>query len=197
MKLIVGLGNPGNEYALTRHNIGFMVIDYLLSHNDLGPEKSRFNSLYVKTKIGSEDVIFLKPQNYMNNSGLAVKKFVDYFKIEKENILVISDDLDLKTGQLRLREHCASGGHKGIESINAYLESEEYKRLRIGIAKDNLIPVSDYVLGKLNKEEQVLIKEAIVQASNAILDWLKEPFDKVMNKYNKKDKVEPSNESPA
>ena len=186
MKLVVGLGNPGNEYAMTRHNIGFMVVDTLLKKVDLGRERNDFSGVYYKGKIAGQDVIVLKPHTYMNNSGISVREVVDYFKINLEDILVINDDLDLPTGYVRLREHCHCGGHNGIKSIDFHLNTNIYKRIRIGISKNPNIPVVDYVLGKLTEEEKPLIKKAIDEASNAIIDWMSLPFDQVMNKYNKK-----------
>ena len=186
MRLVVGLGNPGIQYAMTRHNIGFMVVDHLLNKIDLGTERQGFSGVYYKGKINGEDVIILKPHTYMNNSGLSVRQIVDYFKIDINDILVINDDLELPTGYFRLREHCHSGGHNGIKSIDAHLGTDMYKRLRVGIGKDVNIPVVDYVLGKLTEEEKPLIKEAIEVAANAVNDWFAMPFDRVMNKYNKK-----------
>lgn len=192
MKLIVGLGNIGNEYAMTRHNIGFMVVDHLLNLVDLGNGKQGFAGTYYNGRINGENVIVLKPSTYMNNSGESVKQIVDYFKIDLDDIVVIHDDLDLPTGFLRLREHGADGGHNGIKSIDLHLGSQNYKRIRIGIGRDTFIPVVDYVLGKLSEEEKPLIKESLDLAAKAIIDWTKLPFNQVMNKYNKRPKKEES-----
>lgn len=184
MKLIVGLGNPGNEYAMTRHNVGFMVIDHIAITKELGNEKKSFDGGYYRQKINGEDFIFFKPYTYMNNSGYAVRQIVDYFKIPVENIIVIHDDLDLPIGYLRIREHCSSGGHNGIKSIIEHLGTDQFKRFRIGIAKVGHEQIIDYVLGKLSEEEKPLIKEAIVKASDAALSWSKLPFAQVMSNYN-------------
>ncbi len=184
MKLIVGLGNPGNEYAMTRHNVGFMVIDHLALKNNFGNEKKAFDGGYYKVKINGEDIVFFKPYTYMNNSGYAVRQIVDFFKISIDNIVVIHDDLDLPTGYLRIREHCSSGGHNGIKSIIEHLGTDQFKRFRIGIAKVGHNQIVDYVLGKLNDEEKPLIKEAIDRAGEASLAWSKLPFEQVMNRYN-------------
>lgn len=186
MKLIVGLGNPGIKYAMTRHNVGFMVIDHIFSILSLTNEKEGFKGSYIKTNINGEDVIFLKPLTYMNNSGISVQEIVNYYKISIENVLVIHDDLDLPVGYLRLRERSSSGGHNGIKSIIECLNSDCFKRIRIGISKDKQIETADYVLGKFSLEEKVLIKKALELAAEASLDWLKEDFNKTMNKYNKK-----------
>lgn len=186
MKLIVGLGNPGIEYALTRHNIGFMVIDHMAANNDFGNEKKGFDGVYYKTKIKGEDFIFFKPYTYMNNSGYAVRQIVDYFKIPLEDVLVIHDDLDLPTGSLRIRERCSSGGHNGIKSIISHLGTDNFKRFRIGIAKPGHSSIIDFVLGKLNEEEKVAIKQALINSSDAIKAWSKLPFNQVMSLYNKK-----------
>ncbi len=188
MKLIVGIGNPGLEYQLTRHNVGFMVIDHLaikLGYK-LDNFKDGYFGGYIKTKINNEDVILFKPYTYMNDSGRGVIAIVNFFKINLDDIVVIHDDLDLETGYLRIRKNGGSGGHNGIKSIISNLNSEEFKRIRIGIAKDKNIDVVNYVLGKFTKEEQTLIKPTLDLASNAIIDMTTNTFDNVMNKYNKR-----------
>ncbi len=133
MKLIVGLGNPGKEYENTRHNIGFIFIDYFAEKNKKTIDKEKFNGLYTQANINDEKVILLKPLSYMNLSGEVVRRFVDYFKIDINNILIISDDLDMNFGKLRLRPDGSSGGHNGLKNIALNLNTEKFKRLKVGI----------------------------------------------------------------
>ena len=184
MKLIVGLGNPGIQYALTRHNVGFMVVDHLVIRNSLGEFKEDFYGAYLKTKINNETYIIYKPYTYMNDSGRGIRAIVDFFKIDLEDILVIHDDLDLPCGKVRIRKNGGSGGHNGIKSVIEHLGSEDFKRIRIGIAKPENHEIINYVLGKLTNDEVPPIKEALEIASKAIIDWSNNTFDIVMNKYN-------------
>ena len=189
MLLIVGLGNPGREYANTRHNVGFRVIDKIVSKLNLTRVYSNHKAEYYKEKINGEDVIFFKPMTYMNLSGEAVQSVESYFKIPLENIIVIHDDLDLPVGQLRLRESGGPGGHNGIKSIIQHLGSQNFKRARIGISKSNVIPVVDYVLGKFTSEEEKSIEKAIDFCADAMVEATKINFNRVMNKFNVKEKV--------
>lgn len=183
MKLIVGLGNPGKKYEHTRHNMGFDVIDIFSDLAKIDIDKEAFKGLVGRGKIFEEDVYLLKPQTYMNLSGESVREIVSYFKIPKEDIIVIYDDLDLEPGKIRLRLSGSSGGHRGIQNIIENLGSEEIKRIRIGIGKPTYDTI-DYVLGKPLKDEKVLIDEAINRAVEALKEILKNGFDSAMNKFN-------------
>lgn len=184
MKLIVGLGNPGEEYEKTRHNIGFCVIDKYLEKNNLKTDKNKFNGLFTKTKINNEEVIFLKPQKYMNLSGEVVKPIMDFYKIKSSDILVIHDDLDLPVGKIKLKQNSSSGGHNGIKDIERNIGTKEYKRLKIGISNNKLSDTKDYVLGKFSKEELKIIDESINKCCDIIDDYLLLDFTELMNKYN-------------
>jgi PTH1 family peptidyl-tRNA hydrolase len=184
MKLIVGLGNYGKEYENTRHNVGFMVADNLADKLDTDITKKDFKGLIAKFKYKNEDIIILKPLTYMNLSGESVIEVVKYYNIDIKDIVVIFDDLDLEVGKVRLREKGGSGGHNGAKSIIELLHSEEFKRIRIGIGKNEFIKGPDYVLGKFNKDEQKLIMEAISKASDALICYLNENFEIAMNKFN-------------
>ena len=133
MKLIVGLGNPGKEYEKTRHNTGFMALDSFAQKNGVVIDKKKYNGLYADATINGEKIILLKPQTFMNLSGECVRKYVDYFKIKVEDILVINDDLDLEVGRLRLRRNGDSAGHNGLKNIELNLGTKDFKRLKIGI----------------------------------------------------------------
>ncbi|MBO5376241.1 MAG: aminoacyl-tRNA hydrolase [Bacilli bacterium] len=186
MKLIVGLGNPGKEYENTRHNIGYIFIDKLAQSQNITISKEKFNGLYAETYISNEKVILLKPLSYMNLSGEVVIKFVNFFKINIEDILIISDDLDMDFGRIRLKPNGSSGGHNGLKNIELHLNTQNFKRLKIGIANNKKIDTKDYVLGKFSIEE----KEKIQEISDTVINILKDfniiEFDRLMNKYNRK-----------
>lgn len=184
MKLIVGLGNPGKEYENTRHNIGFMVLDELADLFKEEFSKEKFRGLYFTKIINNDKVIFLKPQKYMNLSGEVVRDFVSYFNISKEDILAICDDLDLPVGKVRLRKKGSSGGHNGLKNIELHLNTNEFKRLKVGISNNKLIDTKNYVLGNFTKEENNILKEKIKQATNISIDFLNLNFEQLMSKYN-------------
>ena len=184
MKMIVGLGNPGKQYERTRHNSGFMAIDKVAEKLNLNIDKKEFAALTAK----NNQVILVKPQTYMNNSGEAVSQIMKYYHIDINDLLIIYDDLDLKYGQLRLRLKGSSGGRNGIKSIINYIHSENFKRIRIGIEKNPLIETADYVLGKVEKDKQQLFDDSIEKASQAAIEFITDEFEKIMNKYNKGDK---------
>lgn len=184
MKLIVGLGNPGKEYEETRHNCGFMVIDRLADKLNVSVDQQKFKGQYVKFKYHGEDVILLKPQTYMNLSGEAVSAIMNYFKIDREDLLVIYDDLDMPVGKLRLRVSGSAGGHNGIKNIIAHLNSQEFKRIRVGIDRHKYMKVVDYVLSKFTKAESEAIESGIENAANAVIDYLDNGFNHTMNNYN-------------
>ena len=184
MKLIVGLGNPGKEYAGTRHNCGFMVIDRLASKLNVDVDQNKFKGLYAKVKYHGEDIILLKPQTYMNLSGESVNAVMNFFKIDKEDLLVIYDDLDMPVGKLRLRKTGSAGGHNGIKNIIAHLNSQDFKRIRVGIGRHKYMNVADYVLSRFSKVESEAIEQGIENAANAVLDYLDNDFNHAMNYYN-------------
>ncbi len=190
MKLIVGLGNPGKEYEHTRHNIGFEFLDYYIKNLNLSnPQWSeKFNGLYFQTTVLGEKVIFLKPQSYMNLSGGVVRKFVDYFKIQIEDILIISDDMDLTIGNFKLKDKGSSGGHNGLRDIEKHLNTQNYKRLKVGISKNKFGDTKDYVLGKLSQEELNIISECYHTLVTVLNDYYVETFSNLMNKYNRKNR---------
>lgn len=184
MKLIVGLGNPGQIYSNTRHNVGFMVLDKLASKFNSKFEKNSFNGLFFTEIIASKKIIFLKPQSYMNLSGDVVRKFVDYYKISPNDILIISDDLDLPIGKIRLRAKGSSGGHNGLKDIFNKLDTTSIKRIKIGIENNKLMDTKEYVLGKFNKQEQEIIDNAIEKVANVVLEFINQDFNSLMSKYN-------------
>lgn len=184
MKLIVGLGNPGRVYNNTRHNIGFMCLEKIAEYFKVDFDSNKFNGLYTQFNHNGEKIILLKPLKYMNLSGEVVRDFVNFFKIDINDILIISDDLDTKVGTYRLRYKGSSGGHNGLKNIELHLSTKDYKRIKVGISNDKTKDTKDYVLGKFTKEEMELIIPIIDKMPNIIEDYLKLPFDNVMNKYN-------------
>lgn len=186
MKLVVGLGNKGREYENTRHNMGFMLIDRYLQYKNITDKfKEKFNAIYIETTINNEKVIFIKPMTYMNNSGIAVRAFIDFYKLNSEDILVISDDLDLDLGKFRLRRNGSSGGHNGLKSIISHLGTDNFKRLRIGISNDE-DDVINYVLSKFSKKELNEIDTMFDTLVDVLDDYFLMDFTSLMSKYNRK-----------
>lgn len=186
MKLVVGLGNKGREYENTRHNMGFMLIDRYLQYKNITDKfKEKFNAIYIETTINNEKVIFIKPMTYMNNSGIAVRAFLDFYKLNSEDVLVISDDLDLDLGKFRLRRNGSSGGHNGLKSIISHLGTDNFKRLRIGISNDE-DDVINYVLSKFSKKELNEIDTMFDTLVDVLDDYFVMDFTSLMSKYNRK-----------
>jgi len=184
VKLVVGLGNPGNEYARTRHNIGFMAIDRLLEMQ--APKvRRKCNSDVAEFQAGGRIVLLQKPLTYMNSSGDAVKKLCRRNKIKPSEVLVVYDDLDLKPGRLRIRFGGGSGGHNGIKSITARFGSGEYGRLRIGIGRPgSAADVADYVLQNFSENEEELLEKVVDESAKALLMLCDQGYKAAMNTYN-------------
>ena len=184
MKLIVGLGNPGKEYEMTRHNVGFMTIDRFAELHHLEFSKNKMMGLIAEGTIHGEKVLLLKPQKYMNLSGEVVGDIVHFYKINIEDVLIISDDLDLPLGHYKLKQKGSCGGHNGLRNIELHLATREYKRLKIGISNDKSRDTKDYVLGKFNQEERKILTTEIEQLMNVLEDYFKLSFLDLMSKYN-------------
>jgi aminoacyl-tRNA hydrolase len=185
MKLIVGLGNPGKEYENTRHNLGYLFIDYYLNKKGINLEwKEKFNGLYLDTVIGGEKIIFMKPLTYMNLSGEAVRKYLDYFKIDVSDLLVVVDDLDLGVGNYKIKNNGSSGGHNGLKNIELNIGTQNYKRFRIGIS-NTTYDVKDYVLGKISVKDYYDVFDIL---SDVLDRFYNTSFDILMSKYNRKNK---------
>ncbi|MBM4065368.1 MAG: aminoacyl-tRNA hydrolase [Planctomycetes bacterium] len=184
MKIIVGLGNPGEKYLKTRHNLGFMAIDRLAQQLETACIQKKFQSFFCKKLVDQEDVILLKPQTFMNLSGVAVKEAVDMYKCPLQDLMVVCDDLDIPVGKIRIRRSGGCGGHRGLESIADRLGSTAFSRLRIGIGRPADGDPSDYVLSTFSKEEECMKEEAIEDACKALKTWLFEGIEACMNKFN-------------
>lgn len=186
MKLIVGLGNPGKDYEHTKHNIGFDCLNKIADYYNLSFKLDNTLNGYI-TKY--KDNILLKPTTYMNLSGISVYKTLSYYNIDINNILIFHDDLDLDIGRIRLREKGSSGGHNGIKDIIKYLNTEEFKRVKIGISKDKNIPVDKYVLSKFSKGQRIIIEDIINLSVDIFNDFTNDLyFIDIMTKYNSIDK---------
>lgn len=184
MRLVVGLGNPGKEYADSKHNIGYMCVDAYAKANRLKFTKSiKFQAELVKLP----EAILLKPRTFMNNSGISVGAVAQYFNIDPKDILIISDDLDLPFSKIRLRERGSAGGHNGLKSVIAHLQTEEFNRLRIGIDRDDDKQVIDYVLGNFSKEQKKVLENLVIEVNDIIDSFIRgSVFDAIMNAHNGK-----------
>ncbi|MBI5103218.1 MAG: aminoacyl-tRNA hydrolase [Nitrospirae bacterium] len=183
MWLVVGLGNPGTKYASTRHNIGFLALDELAGRYNL-TFRDKTDYRICDGSVEGSRTFFLEPLTFMNLSGRAVRAVTGKNNILPENIIVVHDDLDLETGRLKIRKKGTSGGHKGIESIIQHLGTRDFIRVKIGIGRDPFIPTEEYVLSKFRKNELPEIREAVIEAADAVLCIIKEGADKAMNKFN-------------
>ncbi len=189
MKIIVGLGNPTDKYAGTRHNVGFSVIDELAEKYNIGMDGKKHKAIYGTGIIGGEKVILVMPQTYMNLSGESVREYYDYFKLATSDIIVVYDDIDLEVGQLRIREKGSAGGHNGMKNIITHLGSDAFARIRVGVGKKpNNYDLADWVLSRFSKEELPDIREGCTNAVKAITLMLEEDTMAAMNVYNVKRK---------
>lgn len=186
MKCIIGLGNPGPKFEETRHNIGFMVIDELLSRHNWKLDKEKYKGQHTVERLSGEKVMLLKPLTYMNLSGESIRPLMEYYDLNPEDIVVIYDDLDLPPGKVRLRQKGGHGGHNGIRSTIDQLDTKEFPRIRIGVGRPSSpMPVPDYVLGKFQGEDLAAAKESIQKAADACEAWMEKSFLEVMNEFNK------------
>ena len=185
MYLIVGLGNPEEDYQNTRHNMGFDTINKLAKEYQIEVNKKKFKGLYGTGMIENQKVVLLKPQTFMNLSGESIKEAVDFYKIEKENLIVIYDDIDIETGIIKIRKLGGPGTHNGMKSVIHCLQEKNFIRIRVGIGKpvngDDLI---HYVIGAIPKEEKEKLDNATTLAKDAVVEILKNGVDHAMNKMN-------------
>ena len=185
MYLIVGLGNPENEYAHTRHNMGFDTINQIAKNNNIQITKNKFKGLCESTIIQNQKVILLKPQTYMNLSGESVKEVAEFYNLKPEEIIVIYDDIDLDVGKLRIRKRGSAGTHNGMRSIVKCLGSGDFTRVRVGVSKPMKgQDLADFVLSRFRKEEQADLEIGLEKAYKAVEAMIKENVDIAMNKYN-------------
>jgi PTH1 family peptidyl-tRNA hydrolase len=196
LKLIIGLGNPGSKYQSTRHNIGFLALDAIASRHDISISLKGFDALYGKGKISDVPVLLAKPQTYMNISGFAAKKLVDYFKIDREDIIVVHDDIDLPFNLIRLKAGGGHAGHKGLISIIDELGDPAFIRVRIGIGKPDRFAVERYVLEAFTDDELKLLPNIIERVSDAVTMILSSGIQAAMNQYNERSTIQKDKEEP-
>lgn len=185
--LLVGLGNPGPTYENTRHNAGFKVVDAFLEKYEATLTKNKFNALYTDINVGDKRILVVKPQTFMNDSGSSVLAISRFYKIPTDRILVISDDVSLAPGKIRIRRSGSAGGQNGLKSIIEKLSTEEFARIKMGVGDrpDRTSDLANWVLGKMNDEDKKLFDEAVLRAVKAIDTILKSGIDTAMNRYNK------------
>lgn len=185
MKLIIGLGNIGEKYVFTRHNVGFMVLDRMAEKENFSfREEKKLKTFIAKARIFNDEFLLLKPTTFMNLSGEALRAVIDYYKIKIEDILVIYDDLSLELGKMRFRASGSDGGHNGIKSIIQHLGSNKFARLKIGIGPQPAIPAENFVLQNFSKEQLETLKTVLDKAINASEGFFTEGIEKAQNKYN-------------
>ena len=185
MYLIVGLGNPEEKYSNTRHNMGFDVINELSKECDIKVSKSKFDAFYGMGEINLKKVILVKPQTYMNLSGESIIKFKKFYKISNKQIIVIYDDIDLQTGDIRLKAKGSAGSHNGMKSVVESLNTQDFIRVRVGIgAPENKDDIINYVIGQIPKREREVLDQAIIKAKNSVIEILENGIDNAMNKFN-------------
>lgn len=191
MYLIVGLGNPGRQYEATRHNMGFDTVDCLIEKHKVPQGGVKFNAMYGKGIIGGDKAILMKPLSFMNLSGGPVRDMVNFFKINPEKeLIVISDDIDLEPGQLRIRKQGSAGGHNGLKDIIQKLGTQNFVRIKIGVgAKPQGWDLADHVLSRFPDSERKLVDEAIREAADAVEKIIAQGPDAAMNEYNRKKKI--------
>ncbi len=190
MKLIVGLGNPGSEYHNTRHNAGFMAIDRLAARHSLDSPRSKFHATVTEGTVLGQRVMLMKPETFMNRSGLAVSEAVVFYKVRPDHIMVVVDDTAIPLGAIRIRASGSAGSHNGLADIQRALGTSLYPRLRLGIGAPQIgeqkIPQKDYVLGVFTAEQKKILDPALDQTAKALETWLQNGIDKAMNNYNTK-----------
>src|SRR5947209_2219953 len=196
MKVVVGLGNPGRQYAGTRHNVGFAVLDALAAGPGGGPFRGRFQGQVAELNDAGLPILLLKPETFMNLSGQAVRQVVDFYKLPATDLLVVCDDFALPLGKLRVRAKGTHGGHNGLRSIQEHLGMTEYPRLRVGVGgpKDEAV---DHVLGRFRPGERSVIEDAVIKAAQAVIVWAHQGIEACMNRFNPEEKKKDKDDPPA
>ncbi|MBQ9975095.1 MAG: aminoacyl-tRNA hydrolase [Clostridia bacterium] len=184
--IVAGLGNPGKEYVFTRHNAGYLALDYILEKIGVGSGKVKFHSACFDGEIEGQRILFMKPQTYMNDSGLAIGEAAKFYNIPPENVIVIFDDISLVPGKIRLRRKGSHGGHNGIKSITAHLNSSDFPRIKIGVGSPPHpdYDMKDWVLGRFPKSDEKLMFDAFTNTHAALCEMLREGIDTAMCHYN-------------
>ena len=186
MYIIAGLGNPGKNYVGTRHNMGFEVIDTIASKYNININKEKFKAHFGEGRIGNEKVILVKPQTFMNLSGESIREFVEWYKTEPENLIVIYDDVSLPVGKLRIRPKGSAGGHNGMKSIIYQIQSDVFPRIKVGVGapQNKDYDLADYVLGRFTKEEVEVLIPVAIKAASAVETIITSGTEKAMAEFN-------------
>ena len=185
MYCIVGLGNPGLKYENTRHNAGFLTIDYLANKYGIDVKKSKFKSLYGQGVISGQKVMLVKPQTYMNNSGEAVREIKNFYKFDMDKLIVIYDDIDIEFGTIRIRKKGSAGTHNGMKSIIYQIQDDKFPRIKIAVGKKpEYMDLANFVLSGFTEKEAEVIREEIKLAADSIETMIKSSIDMSMNKFN-------------
>ena len=184
--IIAGLGNPGREYEFSRHNSGFLCVDMLCNKYHIIPDRFKYNALTATVKIAGRSCLIMRPQTYMNNSGISIREAAAFYQIPPDHVIVIYDDISLPTGVLRIRLKGSAGGHNGIKSIIAHLGTEEFPRLKLGVGerRNPDEDLKDHVLGRFSKEDLETMKKTMERAVAAIELMVEGKPEEAMNKYN-------------
>jgi PTH1 family peptidyl-tRNA hydrolase len=185
MKVVVGLGNPGREYAQTRHNVGFMVLDLLKRDLSMQAERKRFRSVLVEGILNGEKILLVAPQTFMNLSGQSVLEVQNWFHLDPSDLLVVFDDIDLPLGSLRMRGDGSAGGHNGMKSVIEHLGTNEIPRLRIGVGRPRSNTIS-HVLSRFGKDEEAELPGILERAAEAVKLWIATGTVSTMNEVNRK-----------
>lgn len=181
---IVGLGNPGKQYEMTRHNVGFDAIDYLAYRNNILLNKVKHKAIVGEGQIHGHKVLLAKPQTYMNLSGRSVSEIVNFYKLEPSRLIVIYDDIDIEIGKIRIRPKGSAGSHNGMRSIIYEIQTEDFPRIRIGIGKPVNEDLISYVIGRFSQEDRAFVDQAIKKAAEAAESIIKDGMNLAMNRYN-------------
>ena len=184
MYIIAGLGNPGKKYEETRHNMGFMAVDFLAEKYDIKVNKIRFRALTGEGRIAGQKVLLLKPQTYMNLSGESIRLALEYYKVNPQELIVIYDDIDIQAGMIRIRKKGSAGTHNGMRNILYHIRTEDFPRIRVGIGSGRKEDMIDYVTGSVPKNEITLLKEAAATAACGAACIVEKGIEKAMNEYN-------------
>jgi PTH1 family peptidyl-tRNA hydrolase len=184
MKVVVGLGNPGGRYAGTRHNVGFAVVDALAESPRASRFQSRFQAQVAELLEDPHKVLLVKPETFMNLSGRCVRQVMDFYQVPVEDLLVVSDDINLPLGKLRARPRGTHGGHNGLRDIQNHLGTTEYSRLRLGVDAPDEDDAVDHVLGRFRPGERAVIEEAVQAAVQAVIVWVHQGIEVCMNQFN-------------
>jgi PTH1 family peptidyl-tRNA hydrolase len=184
MKVVVGLGNPGGRYAGTRHNLGFAVIDLLAQSPRAGRFQGRFQAQVAEVIEDGHKALLVKPETFMNLSGRPVRQVLDFYQVSVEDLLVVSDDINLPLGKIRVRARGSHGGHNGLRDIQNHLGTTEYGRLRIGVGAPDEDDAVDHVLGRFRPSERAVIEESLGTAAQAVAVWIHQGIEACMNQFN-------------